>query len=53
MIVINDQTWRYDQPDPDHLVIDAGKLHVALHRDADPLLMSRGFHWVQEHPFNR
>jgi hypothetical protein len=53
LIIVGAEVWRYDQPDPDHLVIDAGKLHVTLHRDAEPLLTSRDFHWVQETPFNR
>ena len=41
----------------DHLEIDGfhrGKsLHVALTREPPALLVSRGFHWIQEFPFNR
>jgi len=51
------ETWKYTRPDPDHLVIDAVHggvlLHVALHREPDPLLVTRGFHWINEVPFNR
>jgi hypothetical protein len=52
-IVLDGETWRYAQPDPGHLVIDAPKLHVTLSREPDPLLLTRGFNWVQEFPFNR
>lgn len=34
-------TWR-DRP-----------LRIELHRDLPPLLLTRGFHWVNEYPFNR
>ena len=41
----------------DHLTIDGvhrGKpIHVTLTRQPPPLLVSRGFHWIQEFPFNR
>jgi hypothetical protein len=53
VIVTDDATWRYAQPDPDHLVIDAPKIHATLSREPAPLLTSRGFHWVQESPYNR
>jgi hypothetical protein len=49
----------YAQPDPDHLVLD-GKvdghaLHVKLRKQNvdNMLLVNRGFHWVNEAPFNR
>ena len=59
----DDPNWRaeiaYQQPDSDTLVLD-GKLDghsikVNLRR-TDPsqfLLVSRGFHWINEYPFNR
>jgi uncharacterized membrane protein YphA (DoxX/SURF4 family) len=51
------EIWTYTQPTPDQLVIDGvhgGKLlHVTLHREPDGLLMTRGFHWINEVPFNR
>lgn len=51
------ETWHYRQPAPDRLVIDAvhrGKtLHVTMHLEPDGVLMTRGFHWVNEVPFNR
>jgi uncharacterized membrane protein YphA (DoxX/SURF4 family) len=51
------ETWTYAQPAADRLVIDGvhgGKhLHVTLHREPDGLLMTRGFHWINEVPFNR
>jgi hypothetical protein len=53
-------TWSYAQADPDHLTINAvvdGKSRVlALHRDDtkhDWRLVTRGFHWVNESPYNR
>jgi uncharacterized membrane protein YphA (DoxX/SURF4 family) len=52
-----EETWHYSRPAPDRLVIDGphgGKsLHVVLHLVPDPLLMTRGFHWINEVPFNR
>jgi hypothetical protein len=51
------ETWTYARPAPDRLVIDAPhfgkKLHVALHREPAPPLLTRGFHWINEVPFNR
>jgi hypothetical protein len=51
------ETWSYTRPTPDQLVIDGvhgGKLlHVTLHRAPDGLLRTRGFHWINEVPFNR
>ncbi len=51
------ETWSYTRPAPDRLVIDCvhrGKsLHVALHLEPDGLLLTRGFHWINEVPYNR
>ena len=47
-IVFGDDVWRYTQPDDAHLVIDGHDLHVELHRDEEPLLVSRGFDPRQE-----
>ena len=51
------ETWNYDRPAPDHLVIDCvhrGKsLHVLLHLEPEGMLVTRGFHWINEMPFNR
>jgi hypothetical protein len=61
-VTVNDdakviETWTYALSAPDHLVIDAPhfgkKLHVTLHREPDPPLLTRGFHWINEVPFNR
>jgi hypothetical protein len=54
-----EQTLAYSRPDRSHLVIDGKldgrQLHVELsYRDPKEfMLRSRGFHWVQERPFNR
>jgi uncharacterized membrane protein YphA (DoxX/SURF4 family) len=45
--------WRYHRPDADHLVIESPQLHAELVREPAPLLQTRGFHWIQEEPFNR
>jgi hypothetical protein len=47
------EVWRYARPDDEHLVIDGARLHVTLVRVPEGLLMTRGFHWIQEEPFNR
>jgi hypothetical protein len=51
------ETWTYTRPAPDRLVIDCvhrgKKLHVRLHREPEGLLMTRGFHWINEVPYNR
>ncbi len=51
--------FTYQRPDPDHLLLagtlDGHPLRATLHR-TDPakrLLTSRGFHWINEYPFNR
>lgn len=58
------ETWTYvlgaaqqgGDPRPT-LVIDGtfrGKpFHAELHREPDPLLITRGFHWINDIPFNR
>jgi hypothetical protein len=58
-----DKTWKtvfsYRQPDADHLVLDGTMdghrigLSARLFDRNNFLLVSRGFHWVQENPFNR
>ena len=52
-----EETWQYTRPAPDRLVIDGvhlGKsLHVTLHAAPEPLLVTRGFHWINESPFSR
>jgi uncharacterized membrane protein YphA (DoxX/SURF4 family) len=51
------ETWNYMLEVPDRLVIDGvhrGRhLHVTLHPEAPPLLVTRGFHWINERPFMR
>lgn len=37
----------------DRLVLADDALRVVLVREAEPLLKTRGFHWIQEFPFNR
>ena len=52
-------TLTYDRPTHDRLVLDGTLDRHALHmelsyRDPDSFLIrSRGFHWVQENPFNK
>jgi hypothetical protein len=50
------ELWRYELRGGT-LTVDAThgghKLHVVLSREPDPLLVTRGFNWVQEFPFNR
>jgi hypothetical protein len=53
------QRLAYAQPAPGRLVLDGAldghAIHAALHR-VDPrsfLLVNRGFHWINEYPFNR
>jgi len=49
----------YTQPDPGHLVLegtfDGHQVRATLHRidRSRFLLVNRGFHWINEHPFNR
>jgi hypothetical protein len=52
-------SWSYEQPSPDVLVlngsIDGRKMQIQarLFDRSNFLLVTRGFHWVQEYPFNR
>ena len=52
-------TFAFIEPEPDVLVIDGNlgsrNIHARLVRfDLNQfLLLTRGFHWVQEYPFNR
>lgn len=50
------EIWTYTRPAPDRLVIDcmrgAKRLHITLHRDPDGLLMTRGFRWINDEPYN-
>ena len=51
------ELWRYAHPERERLVIervaDGMRLHITLTREPEPLLMTRGFHWINESPFNR
>ncbi len=55
----NSMILTFKQPETNSLVLegvfDGGKVSVQLRRqdDAPPLLISRGFHWINEFPFNR
>ena len=59
----DDPAWKsalsYQQPGPGRLTLDGTfdgrKVQAALHRIDAPrsLLVTRGFHWVSEYPFNR
>ena len=48
---------RYQRVDDTHLmlegVLDGKQVRITLVKEPDPLLTTRGFHWVQEFPFNR
>jgi hypothetical protein len=47
------ETWRYQRPDNEHLIIETPTTRAELVLEPAPLLPTRGFHWVQEEPFNR
>ena len=59
----NEPAWdgllNYERPDPNTLVMDGviggRKMHTLCHREPVPafLLTTRGFHWINEFPFNR
>ncbi len=59
----DDPVWKsalsYQRPAPDRLTLegtfDGHKVRASLHRveDSKFLLVTRGFHWVNEDPFNR
>lgn len=58
-----DKNWKasftFQRPAPNQLILDGNmdshKLHMQLQLlDREKfLLVNRGFHWIQEHPFNR
>ena len=52
-----EEVWFYRRPAPDRLILDAlhrGKqVHLELHLVPDGTLLTRGFHWINEYPFNR
>jgi uncharacterized membrane protein YphA (DoxX/SURF4 family) len=54
---LDPEIWKYRRPTPDHLEIDGvhhGKrFHAAAHLAPAPLLLTRGFRWINEAPFNR
>lgn len=47
------EAWHYTVVDPDHVRIDRGSTQVLLRRAPPGLLVTRGFHWVQDWAFNR
>ena len=59
----DDKNWKahfnVDRPAPDQLVLDGDMDNHKVHMDLQLfdrnkfLLVSRGFHWIQEYPFNR
>lgn len=57
LVGIDRHTLRYERPTPDRLVLDGTlrdhALHVELALEPTPPLRARGFHWIQEAPFNR
>ena len=52
-------SFKYQRPDPKTLILDGNmgndRIHLVAHRepDTDFLLQTRGFHWINEVPFNR
>ena len=59
----DDPTWKttlsYQQPEPGVIALqgtfDGQKVRAKLRRTDNPdfLLIKRGFHWINEYPFNR
>ena len=47
------RTWHYTRPDPDHLILERNGMRAALTLEPPPPLTTRGFHWVNESPYNR
>ena len=49
------QAMKLTERDPDHLALDLETIHVELARadDSEMELVHRGFHWIQEFPYNR
>jgi len=54
---VDQEVWTYRRPTPDHLELDGvhrGKrFHATAHLAPPSLLMTRGFRWINEAPFNR
>jgi len=54
-----EMAFKYDRPDPGHLIlqgiIDKNRLRIKLKLvpESGFLLLSRGFHWISEFPFNQ
>jgi len=52
---VTTETWDYTRPAPNQLVIQGvhrgTHVHVTLHLEPIPRLVTRGFHWVTEVPF--
>ena len=58
-----DPNWKtvlnYEQPEPERLTVDGDvdgrRIQATLRRadEAEFMLTSRGFHWINEYPFNR
>jgi hypothetical protein len=54
----HEDIWRYTltEGEPASLVLEGTyrdkAFRAELHREPDPLLVTRGFHWIQEIPFN-
>ncbi|HVE73088.1 MAG TPA: hypothetical protein VNI54_17105 [Thermoanaerobaculia bacterium] len=52
-------SFTYKRPDPNTLIVDGTmdgeQIHAVAHREPETefLLTSRGFHWINEFPFNR
>jgi hypothetical protein len=61
--MVNDTVWTarfvFERPAPDRLTLDGTmdgskvRLQLRLFDQKNFLLLTRGFHWVQEFPFNR
>jgi len=61
--MVNDTVWTarfvFERPAPDRLTLDGTmdgrkvRLQLRLFDQKNFLLLTRGFHWVQEYPFNR
>jgi hypothetical protein len=47
------RTWHYTRPDADHLILDRPSMRATLTLEPPPPLTTRGFHWVNESPYNR
>ena len=49
----------YQRPDPNTLIVDGtfggDRIHAVTHREPENefMLTTRGFHWINEFPFNR